>query len=71
MDKGPSFAGRCGNVHVHSRCGKIEERAGKRKGKEREGGGRVLFLPSVFHYFLFPINTSIFRSQQTAQGKWK
>lgn len=52
LDKVASVGGRCGNVHVRSRYGEIEKRAGR---EGREGW----FLPLAFHYFLFPINASI------------
>lgn len=58
--QGPSFAGQCYNVHVRCRYGKIGKRAEmKRRREGRREDGWVLFLLSAFHYFLFPINTSI------------
>lgn len=56
-DKGTSFAGPGDNACVHSRYGKIEQRAEER-GSRKGTAGWFLF-PSAFHYLLFPINTSI------------
>lgn len=58
-----SFAGRYGNVHVHSTYGKIEGKAGR-----REGGGRsaFYFFLQNFIIFNFPLTQASLESANSA-----